>query len=341
MQAPRPTGGEAHYVYAILAAERCSQVRADGLPDDLDLVERGPFAAVVRRVTEEPLAGHDREQLARLLIAYQQVVERVMAHGAVLPVKFGTVAPDRESVERCLETGCADFAAALDCVQGKAQFEIVVTWDLETIFAEIAADREVARLKTELAAATDDPDPETSARLGKVVKRVLERRRSELGEHLSGVLRGAAIDSVANPLMDERMVLNLALLVDAERTDALNLCLEELDAVHDGKLTFRCVGPLPPHSFASVEIAFLDPGRIARARQMLGLDTVQDAEAVRAAFRRRAKQVHPDLAADHADGEGIMDLHDAYKTLSAYVQAGGPVIVSVSRQEAALAAGLD
>ncbi len=338
MQAPIRTGGAALHIYAIVVLEQGSGVGAGPMPDDLELIQRGPFAAVVGPETGEPLMGHDRVQLARRLMVHQQVIERMMAAGPVLPVKFGTVAPDRESVEQCLQNGAEDFAAALERLQGKTQFEVLVTWNLEAVFAEIAEAPEVARAKAELAA-VENPDAEAAVRLGKLVQRALERRRSELAEHLSRVLRDAALDSIGNPLMDDHMVLNLALLVDTKGADALDRSLEALDAAHDGELTFRCIGPLPPHSFATVEVTFLDHGEIARACEKLGFSTAQDAETVRTAFRRLAKRTHPDLDAAHADGQGMMELHDAYKTLSAYAEAGGPVVVSVCRQEAAFAGG--
>lgn len=332
------TDGDGLYLYAILQAEVCSNEWTRELPDGLHLIRQGPFAALVRRATEGALTGRNREELARRLIAHQQVVERIMATAPLLPVKFATVAPDRESVERCLDNGRADFAVAFEHLQGKTQFEILVTWNLEAVFAEIAADPEVARLKTELAAMAEGPTPDVAARLGALVKGKLDDRRGELGASLSKALRDVAIDTIVNPLMDDRMVLNLAMLVDKDDGGRLDRCLESLDAAHEENLTFRCIGPLPPHSFATVEVAFLDDGKIASAREVLELDTVQDAGSVRAAYRRLVKQAHPDLAGVCDDNARITALREAYDTLRSVVDAGDPVTVSVRRQEAVHAA---
>lgn len=331
-------GSEALYLYAIVPVDDdCGDIMgaARDLPNGIQLIGKGKWAAAVGDSAEGDLRGRDRRELARLLLAHQKVVERIMAVLPVLPVKFGTLAPDRASVERCLEGGSGEFAAAFESLKGKAQFEILATWDLDTVFAEIATDPAVMRLKAELVAAAGNPDREAAARLGRLVKRNLERRRGELGETLSGALRQAATDGVASPLMDDRMVLNLALLVDADRTDALDRCLEAVDAAHEGRLNFRCVGPLPPYSFAMVEITFLDDEEIARARNVLQLESVRSREQVRAAYRRLAKKAHPDAAADRTHGDDMTALHDAYKTLASFADAGGPVMVSVRRQEAA------
>ncbi len=332
----RPDG--ARYLYAIVPS-----LDDGGLPgplgDDVYLIHGGQFAAVVKDATENSYVRRDRQELVRLLLAHQQVIEQVMAWVPVLPVKFATTVPDGESVLRCLESGAAAFANAFAKVRGKTQFEVLVTWDLEAVFAEIASDPEVIRLK---ALSVDDGacDLEASARLGALVKRTLDQRREELGKTILDSLRETAVDAIDNALMDDRMVLNLALLIEDDRIAAFDHCLATLDAVHGGKLTFRCVGPLPPHSFATVEVSFLDPGEVVRARKVLELDAVLDAETVRAAYRRLAKHVHPDTSADHENGERIIQIREAFTTLSSYLEAGGPVVVAVGGKETALGADM-
>jgi len=325
------------YLYAIVPAAGCAGI-AEILGDEFHLIKRGPFAAIAKPTAETLLTGLDRQELARRLLAHQQVVESVMARSPVLPVKFATIAPDRASAECLLANGNAEFTAAFKRLEGTTQFEVLVTWDLEAVFAEIALTSEVIRLKAELSA-TAQVDQAASAKLGVAVKRMLEQRRSELARELSATLRAVAIDAIDSALMDDRMVLNLALLVDSGQADAIDLSLEALDAAHDGRLNFRCVGPLPPHSFATVEVSFLDAGRIARAREILELDGDQDEKMVRTAYHRLAKKTHPDLAQDGPNSDGMTALHDAYTTLCAHARAGGPVLVSVRRQEAASASG--
>ena len=332
----RPDGPR--HLYAILPNPEGGGI-PDRLDDEIYLIKGDRFAAVVRDATASSIVTRDRQALARCLLAHQQVIERVMTWAPVLPVKFGTVAPDGQSVARCLACGAAAFADAFQRVKEKTQFEILVTWDPEPVFASIAVDAEVMRLKRELTASSSASDPVASARLGALVKRMFDQRRGELGNAIARVLRQTAEDVVANALMDDRMVLNLALLVDDDRVAALDEGLETLDARYDGKLTFRCVGPLPAHSFAAVEVSFLDADKIARARKVLNLDTVRDTNTVRAAYRRLAKRSHPDVTARDDDGERIAELNDAFTILSSYADAGGPVVVAVGRTEAASTAG--
>jgi|GEM_PF-235703 len=306
----------------------------------IELIEGTRFAAVVGPAAGSSFVGRDRAELARLLLAHQQLVERIMTSLPVLPVKFATIAPDPVSVERCLENGAAAFADAFATLRSKTQFEILVTWDLEAVFAQIALDPRIVEFKETLAVTADGtPSQEAGLQLGALVKQIFEQRRADLGRSLSKELRTVAVDSVRNALMDDSMVLNLALLIDTEAMETFDNCLEQLDAANDGRLVFRCVGPLPPHSFATVEVSFLEARDIAQARKLLALETVEDAETLRVAYRRRAKQVHPDGAVGNGGGEEMGVLKHAYETLSSYVEAGGPVVVAVRRQEPPAAGG--
>ena len=328
----------ARYLYAVLP-----NPEGERLPDRLDgetyLIKGRHFAAVVKNAAiSSPVTG-DRQELARMLLAHQQVIERVMAWTPVLPVKFGTVAPDGGSVVRCLANGAAAFADAFQRMKGRTQFEILVTWDPEPVFAAIAANPKIVELKQQLTTGAGAPDPVAVARLGVLAKQFFDRRREEVSDAIAEVLRKTAEDAVTNALMDDRMVLNIALLIDDQKTAALDDCLETLDASYGGKLTFRCIGPLPSYSFAAVELSFLDADRIARARRLLELDVIQDAKTVQAAYRRLTKLVHPDTSGAVDVGGRIAELNDAFTTLSSYVDARGPVLIAVNRAEPAFAVG--
>lgn len=311
------------YLFGIVPLSACAGLRGN-LGNGVRLIRRGPFAAIVRRSAETSFAGRDRQDLARLLLAHQQVVESIMGRAPVLPVKFATVAPDQASVERCLASGAAKFAETFERLAGKIQFEILVTWDLDQVFAEIAQSPEVIELKRELA---------PSVKLGTAVKTLLDQRRAEVSSGLSAALRAIARDAIDNALMDDRMVLNLALLIDDGQASALDHCLEALDEAHGGRLNFRCVGPLPPYSFATVEVSFLDADKVSWARRVLELDEEADAAELRTAYRKLAWQTHPDVAGEATDSSGMTTLQDAYHTLCAFAEANGPVQVSVCRQE--------
>ena len=198
-----------------------------------------------------------------------------------------------------------------------------------------------------------DATPAGRAELGKLVKDALERRRAALAGHLSAALRTVAIDAIVHPVVVDRIVLQVALLVKADAVEAMSRCLETLDAEFGGRLSFRCVGPTAPTSFATVEIEFLEAGEIEQASRILEVDLAASTADVRSAYHRLARRVHPDTAGTRADGGGDMAaLTAAYKVLSRYAHArefartgddplcldptgARAVLVSVRRQDAA------
>jgi hypothetical protein len=261
------------YVYAIAPAAASWPLDVGGVDDD-GAVYIMTYQRLVAVVSASPITdyrGLRRDQAARYLVAHQRVVEAVMAVSAVLPVKFGTILPDEATVQRCLAQGAALFDAALTQMAGRVQMEAVVLWPLQEIFQEIAAEPDVAQLRDELAA---DPGAATvTARtaLGRLVQGKLAQRRADLRDCLLPALCEEALDVVANPLLDDSMVANVALLLDGAGRQALDEQVEQLDAQFGGRLTFRCIGPLPPYSFASVELESMPFETVDGARKRLGL----------------------------------------------------------------------
>ncbi len=322
MKLETPNTENVFYLYAILPILSCKSVQGI-LDDEIDVIQGRAFGAVVRRCDGALFTGCDRQALTRQLLAQQQLVEVIMGITPILPVKFGTNAPDRESVERCLASGEVEFSEAFERTSGKVQFEIQTHWNLEDVLAKISRSPELASLKS----AGAEP-----VEVGKAVKSLLEKERSELSSCLSSHLRSVAADSVDNALVDDRMVLNTSLLIDRKKTEELDSCLETIDAAHNDRLNFRCVGPMPPYNFATVEVSFLDPEKVSWARKFLGLDEEAYLEEIRAVYHRLARQKHPDTALPSADDSEMTALLDAYQTLCAFTKSGGLVQVSVCRQ---------
>ena len=153
-------------------------------------------------------------------------------------------------------------------------------------------------------------------------------------------VRSVAADIVENALMDDRMIANLALLMARSAGEELDRQLAELDKEFGERLHFRCVGPLPPYSFATVEVSLPSFEAIDRARRVLSLGERADLAEIKSAFHRQIRQVHPDLV--HPDLRRLRrsrvrrrQVTDAYKTLMSYAEA----LPSAAGDDVAEAAG--
>jgi hypothetical protein len=313
----------ATHVYAIVPTQPSLDFDVLGVGgESVRAVQWSGATAVVSSSPVIDYRGLRREDLVRYLLAHQCVVEAVMRRSPVLPVKFGTVLSSEDEVMRLLRQGRSAFGQAMGKLDGRTQVEIVVFWDLPEVFKEIAEQDQVAALKGRIAARPAEATVTDRVALGRMVKECLEERRAAVKDAVLPHFREVAADVVANPTMDDSMVTNLALLVDENGRKALDERLSALDKGFDGKLSFRCVGPLPPYSFACVEARPACFEEIDEARKLLGLGDESSPEEIKRAYRAMAGEIHPDLnpESDKANDE-MADLAGAYETLWQYAES--------------------
>lgn len=330
-------------VYAIVPAESdCAKTICQVSCGSLDTVADGGFAAVVSAsgsVCSLPGQNDSCVELsdrARLFATYQGTIDRIRRSAPLLPVKFGTSLPDKSSVRASLSRGRRAFADAFGRLKNCVQFEITVKWDLELVYAEVATEPAIARLKERSAMALRDDV--WRAALGRLVKEALERHRSALAQAVGGALKAAATDSILRTMETDAVVLQMALLVRMDEIAVLEDCLEALQAAYGDRLQFTRTGPSLPYSFATVEISVVEPEALEQARLLFGLGPLVTAQDVRDTYRRLIGLARPDP--DHSDtgqsGDGRMMalLTDAYRLLLQQIGHGGTssdVTVSVGR----------
>lgn len=310
------------YIYAIIPTADRIVFDVDGIGDNSNEVYTIPYrdlAAVVSDSPRKDYQGLQRDEAAQDLVAHQQVVETVMQSFPVLPVKFGTVLPDETWVERLLTQGESLFRSSLESFATRVQMEVVVLWNLEEVFQAIGQEEKIVKLKEQIG---DRPPEETMAErvvVGQLVQASLQRRRAALRERIVPSLRDVAQDVVINPPMDDNMVANVALLVDEAGNGALDTQLDKLDEELDGRLLFRCVGPLPPYSFATVNAEVPSFEEIDEARRRLDLGETATPLEIKRAYRKLAGQIHPDHNPDDPETEERMsELTEAYELLQTY-----------------------
>ena len=332
------------YLYGIIPTD--NKIIFDevcGMDDDEDEVYTFPLNGIAAVVGASPLTdyrGLKRDQAMRYLVIHQRVVEAVLNHFTVLPVKFGTVLSDLSHLERMLYQGQAQFKRALSSLQGLTQMEVVMMWDMQRVFQEISQDEAIVQMKAQLAQQPADPTVDPRVVLGRMVKETLERRRSALGEQVAPQLRALARDNVANPILNDTIVVNLALLLDADGRKSLDTTLSQLDKAYNGQYTFRSVGPLPPYSFATVDVQTPSFEMVEACRELLACGSTVTLDEIKRAYYQAAKQVHPDLNNNGKGTEARMTaLTQAYKLLTSVAES--QVLVKAGATDSAQGAADD
>jgi hypothetical protein len=182
-------------------------------------------------------------------------VDALASKGPVLPVQFGSILGDRDSVVRDLLAPAHDrFVEQLAGLEGCHQFNLRATYVEEQVLAEIVQMHpdiaELRRRTRDLPAGTMHPD---LVRLGELVSRALEAKRDEDAQEILEVVRPIAVDEAPRTGGGVDHLLELAVLVEDERVQELEEGLEDLaEALHE-RIRLRLTGPVAPYDFAEAE----------------------------------------------------------------------------------------
>ena len=194
----------------------------------------GLDGAALRLVTADGLGavvsdrdGSGAEASAAQLWAHEAVVEEVMAHRPVLPMRFGSTLADDAAVRELLAERHTALVDALDRVRGAVEVGLRAGWEPEAV---------------------DDDGSGTAYLMGRLDR---DRRAKALADRIEGPLVGLARASRRRLLPGPGALLRSAYLVDRERLDAFRARVEVLDDAI-GEAEIICTGPWPPYSFASL-----------------------------------------------------------------------------------------
>ncbi|MFR9725450.1 GvpL/GvpF family gas vesicle protein [Streptomyces sp. MS19] len=183
----------------------------------------------------------------RDLFAHQRLLSAA-AGATVLPLRFGSVAPDDRSVRALLTARSDALRAALDMVAGRVEFTVRGMHDEETLLRGIVArDEEVRRLNAAVRADGGGTYADR-LRLGKLLDAAVAAQAARDTATVEAALAPLAARHRGGPGADG-WVLTMAFLVDRDRAAAFLTAAQRLqeDVPH---LDLAVNGPLPPYGFA-------------------------------------------------------------------------------------------
>ncbi|TDC24855.1 GvpL/GvpF family gas vesicle protein [Streptomyces sp. 8K308] len=253
------------YVYAVTRFEGAESVRQDlrGFGGgQVHAVRNGALAAVASQVratdfAEEPLRSHleDLGWVERTARGHQRVVDGLLSAGCVLPMRLATVCRDTAGVHRLLTENRARFEAAIESLEGRAEWGVKVYADPSSAAPSDgpattapASGRDYLRRRRESVRATDD----ASTRAAEAVREVHD------------ALSAAAERSRLHPPQDPRLsgepgqnLLNAAYLVPRDREQEFSALAARLAGRLPGQRV-TLSGPWAPYSFSSTAAGATD-----------------------------------------------------------------------------------
>ncbi|MFJ8110625.1 GvpL/GvpF family gas vesicle protein [Streptomyces sp. NPDC096132] len=233
------------YVYAITA--RSHPDLPDGLggvgdpPRPVRVLAEGELAAVVSDAPEE-LRPKRKE-----LLAHQTVLAEAGADGCVLPMRFGSVAPDDKAVTGVLAERAEHYRERLDALDGKVEYNVKASHVEEAVLHQVMADSPELRALAEANRQAGGGTYEQRLQLGEMVAAAVTAREAEDAADVQQTLQPLAAATSVGP-ESTGWLANVSFLVDRDSAAGFLDAAEELRKARP-HLDIRVNGPLPPYSF--------------------------------------------------------------------------------------------
>jgi len=322
----------AQYIYGVIpaAAQGTLDIAAKLANDEIigragvKTIINDDIAAIVSPANQVDITKMRKDALAKMLVAHQKVIELVMQGAAtVLPFRLGTYVPSDAAVAEILSRGKKLIRLLFEAIGGKIEMDVVATWaDFASLLKEISEDDEIKKLKQSLAGNSRGVSVDDQMKIGLMIKEALDRKRLEISRQISEKLRSASCTQCRHENMDDQMVINTAFLIDAKRRSEFERVLDELNTQFAEKLNFRCVGPLAPYSFYTLELKTIRWEDVDWARHIMGLGDTASAEEIKKAFQHAAQVTHPDHCAQTVEAKdaerSFNDLNSARRIVLEY-----------------------
>lgn len=240
------------YVYGVLRAGAADVASARGvgpLASPLRKVSHGPLCAIVSDVPAGELAA-TRDDLYR----HTEILQGLMQATTVLPMRFGTVMPDEETVvARLLGARGDELERLLQELDGRVELSLRAVYHESVLREVVSENREIAELNERVQAKSAEAAYYERIRLGELVADALAAKRERDAEMITDRLRPNAVNVIVGAAAHERAVFSAAFLVEERRIERFDAAADAIAREQADRMRFRYTGPVPPFSFVALE----------------------------------------------------------------------------------------
>lgn len=234
------------YVYGVVADSHpldLAQAPAVGAAEEgTRVLTAAGLAAVVSTAPEELRAKR------RYLLAHQRVLDLLGEQGTVLPMRFGTVAPDDEAVAERLHHEAGHYASLLEHLHGRVELNVKAEHHEEAVLREVLRHRSDLAARNEELCARGGGTLQERMGFGEAMAQAVEEQRRSDTERVVEALAGHARQWHRGPSTGTAFC-NLSLLVDRERVPEVQAAVADLQESLSELMELRLNGPLVPYSF--------------------------------------------------------------------------------------------
>lgn len=166
------------YLYGIIPCGEMRRFDIQGIHEQGREVYSIPYRDLAVVVSDSPYESY--ESTRRHMLAHTRVLEALMREYSVLPIRFGIVAPDVDTVrEQLLARHYSDLRSQLDALRNCIELGLKVFWTAEDMLRRIADETPAIRvLRDSLRGRSLESTYYERIRLGEMVEQALAARRN-------------------------------------------------------------------------------------------------------------------------------------------------------------------
>src|SRR4051794_24825970 len=242
------------YVYGVMRWPQAQRIprslRQAGVgdpPAPIELLGHRDLAALVSRISDEHAIERESPRaLRRDMKSHAALLNGLIAEHTVLPLRFGTIFPNDETViAKMLQRRYAQLDALLDQLDGAVELTLRASYRENRVLQEVVAAN--PRLSARPKSYTARVD------LGRRVAQAIQIKQEDDARWLLDVLRPTVRAVRIGKPMRELMLLNASLLVERSALQEFDRRLAQVNQEQGHRISLDCVGPLPPYSFVELE----------------------------------------------------------------------------------------
>lgn len=246
-----PDKSDREYLYCFVRDSEPQTFTSKGMGVRGDAVTTIHYRDLAAVISSSPTGEYESNR--RNMLTHTRVQEEVMQSYSILPVRFNTVAPDKDTIYRLLCQRYDELQGLLDGLMGKIEMGLKALWYEGIVFDELLADNaNIRKLRDKLQGRSPEETYYERIRLGEMIEKALQQKREDEEARILDAIRPHICDLHISPNISDRMIVNASMLVERQKEPALNAAVQALDAEMGKRILFRYVGPVPPYNFVNV-----------------------------------------------------------------------------------------
>jgi hypothetical protein len=237
------------YVYGIVPADARVAEDARGVgdpPGKVEVIREGDVGALVSEVQLDRALGTPDD-----LQAHEQVLDSTASTAPVLPMRFGAVLTDADSVaSEVLRDHHDEFAQALSELKGRAEYIVKGRYNENAILGEVLSENEQAQaLRDDIRSKPEDASRDSQMALGEIISNAIEAKRQADTQTVVSALESVASHVNVRPPTHEYDATHIAVLAEIDRQSDVEQALNQLRENWGDRMQLRLLGPLAAYDF--------------------------------------------------------------------------------------------